>query len=89
MNKHPLIGRTITGVRMLRSGESEGHSDPYEVSVLELDDGSLVLGSQDEQLFGLGELFCMKPSESSWTLVIPPDTNRARRLERLRAEDAA
>ena len=70
--QHPLIGRTIRAVRLLEQGALEGLYDESRVTALELDDGTLLVGSQDHQLDAFGWLFEILPGDDgpqSWRLV--------------------
>ena len=73
-NHHPLVGRTIRAVRFLDIGELEGLYDEARVTALELDDGTLLVSSQDDELGGLGWLFELLPDDDSapgWRLIQP------------------
>ena len=73
-SEHPLVGRTIRAVRLLDIGELEGLYDEARVTALELDDGTLLVSSQDDELHGLGWLFELLPYDGSaprWRVIQP------------------
>ncbi len=67
-----VVGRTIARVRALNRGELEGFLDAYDVTVLELDDGTVLVAGQDDQFFGLGWLYVRDAAKGHWSILTPP-----------------
>ncbi len=70
---HTLVGHTVKAVRRLRPGEVADLDRPELVTVIEFDDGSLLVGSQAEHFWGLGWLCAQNPKSKAWEIVEPPE----------------
>ena len=70
---HPLTGRTVKAVRKLHHGDISGRERPGLVDAIEFDDGTVLIGGQDEQFLGLGWLYARNPKTQAWEPVEAPE----------------
>ena len=66
--KMGLIGKKIVGIRYQTKKEMEDEYWDKRSVVIELDDGSLLYPSQDEEGNGAGEIFMKKKDKSYYVL---------------------
>ena len=76
MSRQPtdrLLGRTITNIRTLTSTEALAGLHPgFEgATVLELDDGSLIVASRMQEPHGSSERRLVEPDGESWCTLDP------------------
>lgn len=67
-----LLGRTITAIRRLQPGEVAELGRPERITVIELDDGTLLAGSLDEHFGRLGWLWTYGTKSKAWEMVQSP-----------------
>ena len=67
-----LLGRTVVAVRRLQPGEVAELDRPERITVIELDDGTLIAGSLDEHFGRLGWVWARDTKSKAWEMVVSP-----------------
>lgn len=66
-----VVGRTITNVRWMTKREMEDHMWYQKGVILELDDGSIIYPSQDDEGNGPGTMFGFGDGDAFY--IFPPE----------------